>query len=57
MCASGACSAAAPHAANPKNPLPSKKRMGVQGEAAKKLKGIFGLLRHYGLQKVSFKAF
>jgi len=26
----------------PKNPLPSKKRMGVQGEAAKKLKGIFG---------------
>ena len=36
--------------------LPIKKRKGVQGEAAKKLKGIFGLLRHYGLQKVSFKA-
>jgi len=27
----------------------------VQGEAAKKLKGIFGLLRHYVLQKAPFK--
>jgi len=27
--------------------LTFKKRMGVQGEAAQKLKGIFGLLRHY----------
>ena len=43
-------------AAIPKISLPFKKRKGVQGEAAKKLKGNFWFAHHYDLQKVSFKA-
>ena len=39
-----------------KFPYHLKKRKGVQGEAAKKLKGNFWLAHHYDLQKVSFKA-